>query len=87
MDDATRLCLEADLYMALVPLAGQPWDDLARIDAKMRINAVVKKYRDDVLTCTPGGVNGDTYTLRVGVDPALVETLRAVLRTFGDELT
>lgn len=85
MDAHLRLCLEADLQMALAPLAGQQWDILTYMDAKLRIGAVLKKYLPDALTVEPRG-SSYGYVVQVTVDPALAETLRDVLRTFRESL-
>jgi len=82
MDDATRLCLDADLMRALSPLAGQPGSVVARLDAAMRARAVVTKYIDAAMARESYSVEhvGDGhFTITARFDPSLIDELRHAL--------
>lgn len=79
MDDATRLCLDADLLMALSPLAGQRDSVVTRLDAGMRAMAVVKKYIGAAMTYEDAPhvehVGDGSFTITVTLDLSLIDAL------------
>ncbi len=82
MDDATRLCLDADLLMALSPLAGQLGSVVARLDAVSRARAVMKKYLDAAMASESYSVEptGEMrFTITARFDPSLIDELRHAL--------
>jgi len=92
MDDATRLCLDADLLMALLPLAGQRDTVVTRQEAITRAMVVVDKYLDAAMTSEDATyvehVGDSRIEITVAVDPLLLNALcRALERTWHSVLT
>jgi hypothetical protein len=82
MDDATRLCLDADLMMALSPLTGHRDSVVARLDASMRATAVMTKYIDAAMATESYSVEhtGEMrFTITARFDPSLIDELRHAL--------
>jgi len=82
MDDATRLCLDADLMMALSPLTGHRDSVVARLDASMRARAVMTTYIDAAMATESYSVEhtGEMrFTITARFDPSLIDELRHAL--------
>lgn len=83
-----RLCMEADLLMALSPLYGQPDNLLTRIDAAMRVKAIALTYIDAAMTMERPRVRDDLFiVVDIVVSPVFGETLACAVRELERSLT
>jgi len=88
MTAVDRLCMEADLLMALSPLYGQPDNLLTRIDAAMRVKAVALIYIDAAMTMERPRVRDDlSIVVDIVVSPVFGETLACAVRELERSLT
>lgn len=84
MDDATRLCLDADLTMACAPLEDAPRDLLAYLDASMRVRAVIDTYLTPALNVEVPRVEEGRVVMDIAIDPDFLALVRGYFERFLD---